>query len=68
MHTNPADYSTWITKTASRYIARSFNNGSDRPHRCRYTYGSVHVLSCWPDGLELTPGFYPGSNEQHRLF
>ena len=26
------------------------------------------VLSCWPDGLELTPGFYPGSNEQHRLF
>ena len=19
-------------------------------------------------GLELTPGFYPGSNEQHRLF
>ena len=26
------------------------------------------VFSCWPDGLELTPGFYPGSNEQHRLF
>ena len=26
------------------------------------------VLSCRPDGLELTPGFYPGSNEQHRLF
>jgi len=26
------------------------------------------VLSCWPDGLELTPGFYPGSNEQRRLF
>ena len=26
------------------------------------------VLSCWPDGLQLTPGFYPGSNEQHRLF
>ena len=25
------------------------------------------VLSCWPDGLELTPGFYPESNEQHRL-
>ena len=25
------------------------------------------VFSCWPDGLELTPGFYPGSNEQHRL-
>ena len=24
--------------------------------------------SCWPDGLELTPGFYPGSNEQRRLF
>ena len=26
------------------------------------------VLSCWPDGLELSLGFYPGSNEQHRLF
>jgi len=26
------------------------------------------VLSCWPDGLELTPAFYPGTNEQHRLF
>ena len=26
------------------------------------------VLSFWPDGLERTPGFYPGSNEQHRLF
>ena len=26
------------------------------------------VLGCWPDGLELTTGFYPGSNEQHRLF
>jgi len=29
---------------------------------------STGVLSCWPDGLELTPGFYLGSNEQHRLF
>ena len=26
------------------------------------------VLSCWPDGLELTLGIYPESNEQHRLF
>ena len=26
------------------------------------------VLSCWLDGLELSPGFYTGSNEQHRLF
>jgi len=26
------------------------------------------VLGCWFDGLELSPGFYPGSNEQHRLF
>ena len=28
------------------------------------------VLSCWPDGLKLSLslGFYPGSNEQHRLF
>jgi len=26
------------------------------------------VFGCWPDGLELTPGFYPGSSEQHKLF
>ena len=26
------------------------------------------VLSCWPDGLELSPGFYLGSSKQHRLF
>jgi len=26
------------------------------------------ILSCWPDGLELTPGFYPASSEQYRLF
>ena len=40
---------------------------------CRTTFPAQHlrpsgVLSCWPDGLELTPGFNPGSNEQHRLF
>ena len=40
---------------------------------CRTTFPAQHlrpsgVLSCWPDGLELTAGFYPGSNEQHRLF
>ena len=29
---------------------------------------SLGVHSCWPDGLELTPGFYLESNEQHRLF
>jgi len=23
---------------------------------------------CWPDGLELIPGFYLRFNEQHRLF
>jgi len=40
---------------------------------CRTAFPAQHlrpsgVLSYWPDGLELTPGFYPGSNEQHRLF
>jgi len=40
---------------------------------CRTVFPAQHlrpsgVLSCWPDGLELTPGFYPGSDEQHRLF
>ena len=29
---------------------------------------SSGVLGCWPDGLQLTPGLYPGSNERHRLF
>ena len=40
---------------------------------CRTAFPAQHlqpsgVLSCWPDGLELTPVFYPRSNEQHRLF
>ena len=40
---------------------------------CRTTFLAQHfrpsgVLSCRPNGLGLTPGFYPGSNEQHRLF
>ena len=40
---------------------------------CRTAFPAQHlrpsgVLSCWPDGLELTAGFYPGANEQHRLF
>ena len=39
---------------------------------CRTAFPAQHlrpsgVLICRPDGLELTPGFYPGSNEQHRL-
>ena len=43
------------------------------PPTCRTTFPAQHlrpsgVFSCWPDGLELTPGFYLGSNEQHRLF
>jgi len=40
---------------------------------CRTAFPAQHIrssgiFSCWPDGLELTRGFYPGSNEQHRLF
>ena len=40
---------------------------------CHTSFPAQHlrpssILSCWPDGLELTPGLYPGSNEQHRLF
>ena len=40
---------------------------------CRTAFPAQHlqpsgVLSCWSDGLKLTPGFYPGSNEQHRLY
>jgi len=40
---------------------------------CRTAFPAQHlrpsgVLRCWPDGLELTRAFYPGSNEQHRLF
>jgi len=32
------------------------------------TYGRRAFSVSGLDGLELTPGFYPGSNEQHRLF
>ena len=37
---------------------------------CRTAFPAQHlrpsgVLGCGPDGLELTAGFYPGSNEQH---
>jgi len=40
---------------------------------CRTAFLAQHlwpsgVLSCWLDGLELTPRFYLGSDEQHRLF
>ena len=40
---------------------------------CRSAFPAQHlrpsgVLSCWPDGLELTPGFYLLSSEQYRLF
>ena len=33
-----------------------------------FWYQLTYQISRWPDGLELTSGFYPGSNEQHRLF
>ena len=51
-------------------------NKSDH-HESRYnknrlfetlSYVPSGVLGFWPGGLELTPGFYPGSSEQHRLF
>ena len=32
------------------------------------TYGRRAFSVAGPDGLELTPGCYPGSNEQHGLF
>ena len=40
---------------------------------CRTAFPAQHlrpsgVLSCLPDVLELTPGFYPGFHQQHRLF
>ena len=39
---------------------------------CRTAFSAQHlrpsgVLSCWSDGLELTTGFYPESNEQHTV-
>ena len=39
---------------------------------CRTAFPAQHlrpsgVLSCWPDDLDLSPGFYPGSHEQHLL-
>jgi len=40
-------------------------------YACRAAFPAQHVrpsgvLSCWPDCLELTPRFYPGSDEQQR--
>jgi len=39
----------------------------DVPGQVLNTYGR-RAFSVLAHGLELTPGFYPGSNEQHRLF
>jgi len=52
----------WHLRSANRHL-----------YTCRAAFPAQHlrpsrVLSCWPNGLELTPGFYPGPNEQHRLF
>jgi len=43
------------------------------PSTCRTAFPTQYlppsgILSCWPDSLKLTPEFYPGYNEQHRLF
>ena len=60
-----------VSSTDTRRHLRSAN--CSVTYTCRAAFSAQHlrpsgVLSCWPDGLELTPGFYPGSNEQHRLF
>jgi len=65
-------YPSWSTASRSPVLTRA---GICVPPTvtCRTAFPAQHlrpsgVLSCWPDGLELSPGFYPGSNEQHRLF
>jgi len=50
--------------TAPQHGAQQQKRGQCHTQRLRPS----SVLSCWPDGLELTPGFYPGSNAQHRPF
>ena len=59
-----------VSSADTRRHLRAFRQPSPT---CRTVFPAQHlrpsgVLSCWPDGLKLTPGFYPGSNEQHRLF
>ena len=46
-------------------VAYSQMNNQPSP-TCRTAFPAQHlrplgILGCWPDGLELTPGFYPGS-------
>ena len=50
-------------------VASAFRQSSPT---CRTAFPAQHlrssgIHSCWPDGLELTPEFYLGSSEQHRL-
>ena len=57
----------WATFTFLRYSA--FRRKPSPT--CRTAFPAQHlrpsgVLSCWPDGLKLTHGFYLRSNEQHR--
>jgi len=50
-----------------RELARSLEH-IGRIYTRTHLYSLSHcVLSCWPDGLELSFRFHPGSHEQHRL-
>ena len=61
------------TASRSPVLTRSGISAFRQPSpTCRTAFPAQHlrpsgVLSCWPDGLELTPRFYPGSNKQYRL-
>jgi len=58
-----------VSNADTRRHLRSAN----RHYTCCTAFLAQHlrlfgVLGCWPDSLELSAGYYPGSNEQHRLF
>ena len=65
--TSRTDWYAVLSHCDSRgvYTMQSSRRSSARPAQHLRPSG---VLGCWPDGLELTPRFYPGSNAQHRLF
>jgi len=58
-----------VSSADTRRHLRSTNRHLLAVPRFRFKHlRPLGVLCCWPDSLELTPGFHPGSNEQHRLF
>jgi len=69
----PPYLSVHCIPVSSADTRRHLRSANRHLYTCRTTFPAQHVrpsgiLGCWPDGLELSLGFYLRSNEQHRLF